>query len=96
MSIGELLFKLSRFLSSNTWVQTVCSIYPLAAYMLVFKARVAIWIPLKVWGNSLVRMQHALWNRVTTGRIDHKINAKSKLVEFDAILSIVSVAADAE
>jgi hypothetical protein len=33
---------------------------------------------------------------VTTGRIDHKINAKSKLVEFDAILSIVSVAADAE
>lgn len=37
-----------------------------------------------------------VWNRVTTGLIDHKINAKSNIVDFDAILSIVSVAADAE
>lgn len=37
-----------------------------------------------------------LWNRVTTGLFDHKITAKSNIVDFDAILSIVSVAADAE
>jgi hypothetical protein len=33
---------------------------------------------------------------VTTGLIDHKITAKLNIVDFDAILSIVSVAADAE
>lgn len=84
-------------MSSNTWLQKVCAIYPLAAYMLVFKLRAQHLGSTRVFraiGYSLY--QYFLWNRVTTGLFDHKINTKVKLVEFDAILSIVSVAADAE
>lgn len=43
-----------------------------------------------------ILLNYYMWNRVTTGRIDHKINTKSNLVDFDAILSIVSAAADAK
>ena len=66
--------------------------------MLVFERRVR---DLEFYSKSAdkyfyIRAIHVWWNRVTTGLFDHKITAKSNIVEFDAILSIVSVAADAE